>query len=175
MIDDDDNLIGIATALGVVVNTMLALKNYEMVVIWRAAKSWVMKNEKVASLRFEKYDTGNIRRTFKFQMYKKVRISTYIAVVDLRVSSVSSCWQGPLKYCFQGPHPKIRAPPQKKKKEKEKDQRAQWHNRQSGTKDFFAFHFLKPLKFCFGSTEMEICTGKKHFTPGNNATEGPPP
>ena len=36
-----------------------------------------------------------------------------ITVADLRVNSVSSCWQGPLKYCSQGPNKLIRASTQK--------------------------------------------------------------
>ena len=34
---------------------------------------------------------------------------------------------------------------------------------------FFFFHFtlFKTTEICFGSTKMEISTGKKHFTPGN--------
>ena len=36
------------------------------------------------------------------------------SAADLRISSVSSCWQGPLKYCSDGPH-KINQAPQKSK------------------------------------------------------------
>ena len=72
------------------------------------------------------------------------------AVVDLRVSSVSSCWQGPSN---AGPPPKNQGPYQRKRegrKEKEKlhkrlGQRApvaQWHNRQGWQRTFFFFFFF---------------------------------
>ena len=59
-------------------------------------------------------------------------------MADLRVISVSSCWQGPLKILFTEPlpnkseraHPHPPPPPKKKKMRKQvkENGRAQWHN-----------------------------------------------
>ena len=76
----------------------------------------------------------------------------------------------------QGPHKKQT---NKKKKEREREKKrkncASNYCRSKGpsgitggvAEDFFAFHFFKPLKFiCFGSTRMDISTGKKAFHAG---------
>ena len=100
------------------------------------------------------------------------------------------------KILVSGPHRKVRAPIKKQKQKQKKKQTNKQTKLSQGAPpsgitgvggrgllllSFFFLLFLEITEICFGSTKMEISTGKKkkkkgkHFTPGKNATEGPPP
>ena len=104
-----------------------------------------------------------------------------MSVADLRVSSVSSCWQGPpilraltkkiLKNII-----KIKSRASSKQLTRSKGPTSGITGGQTFTFFFFFFFFF----FTFWNQrnllpKWKFLLGKRHFTLGKNATEGPPP
>ena len=95
--------------------------------------------------------------------------STFVwrPVAELRVSTISSCWQGPLKILFAGPPRSKSMSHQKEEVAQACSSRAQWHMRL-----FCAFQFFETTKICFGSTKME---NLPHWGPRRKLLTGPFP
>ena len=93
---------------------------------------------------------------------------------DLRVSSVSTCWQGPLKILFEGPHQINQGPHLKRVAQVSRSKGPQWYKKRRGIELFFFFFCFFFFCFALYIKTTEICFWVKAYPKWKfYATKGP--